>query len=706
MDNFDLRKYLVENKLTVNTRRSSIFERFLNGETEYKTLKELLASLKESTADITADANQDIAALTPEEQKAAIAFAVDTAGNIQSSDDITRDTFGQKFMTWMKDKEGEYGDLSKKIQNKVRAAKILVGALAATVLINLTGSVAGKTVTTKITNSDKVSQETNLTFQQNLKSDLGDDATADYAKAQAAIKQNKAFDTDPNGNELHLQMKTGESDIEPTDAAEIGKLSKIIKQTLDKKPGSKATATVAVGASNQGTKASNKSNKNTDLTQDRIKAVEKELTSQFKENGIEKDVTIIIKTVPYKNSKVTTASDNNPTQGATLSVDFKSPEQSKTTQQLVKTFQDYRINPPLPKTLAPTGDKEAPADEKPAEPTTFPADTATPKPAKNTNPKITPEKPSDGTTIPTSGEQESSQRNTQLAVLLKAIAGEVDTFKELGVPYNSRLTQATMNKAQTSKGKDYVALVTAIRKNPDYFLGKVSKLTGQDLSGREKMASIFGEGLITENTIDDLLVKVGITDDIIKSKGKTIVDYLRKVYKLSGAGTAPNQPTSTAVPKDIQNIQNSMDRNKTLDTSLGKVDRADELTTLLVGMVQYVEDNLKKDPNNALSTLQATKTELPKHYNPSTTTGGSNFSYSVVKEENVIPADTSRVLDLINKYPNLVRLLKTVNNRQELKALILLVISSVNPILSSAKEKVSTAITNATNILRSQKQDK
>jgi hypothetical protein len=78
----------------------------------------------------------------------------------------------------------------------------------------------------------------------------------------------------------------------------------------------------------------------------------------------------------------------------------------------------------------------------------------------------------------------------------------------------------------------------------------------------------------------------------------------------------------------------------------------------------------------------------------------------VVKEENVIPADTSRVLDIINKYPNLVRLLKTVNNRQELKALMLLVISSVNPILSSAKEKVSTAITNATNILRSQKQDK
>ena len=693
MDNFDLRKYLVENKLTVNTRRSSIFERFLNGETEYKTLKELMTSLKEATADTVAQAKETIEDLTPQEQAALLPFAVNTAGEIQSSDDITRDTFSQKFMTYMKGLKGEYGDLFRKQQNKQSVAKMLVGGLAMTILLNIGMSIPGKTVNTKTISSDKESQTTTATFQKDLKTNLGSDATADYAKAQAAIKQNKAFDTDPNADELHVQMEKGESDILTQDSNELSKLSKTVKQTLLKKPGSKATVTVAVGVSNQGNKESNKSNAGTDLTKDRIKAVKDKLTKYFKEDGIEKDVTIIIKTVPYKNSKITAAGDDNPSQGATLSVKFQSPEQTEKTEKLIDTYKDYQINPPLPKTLAPTGDKETPADEKP---TSRSDQKPTPRPTGEETP-----------TGPTpAGEQESSQRNTQLAVLLKAIAGEVDTFKELGVPYNSRLTQATMNKAQTSKGKDYVALVTAIRKNPDYFLGKVSKLTGQDLSGREKMASIFGEGLITENTIDDLLVKVGITDDIIKSKGKTIVDYLRKVYKLSGTGTAPNQPTSTAVPKDIQNIQNSMDRNKTLDTSLGKVDRADELTTLLVGMVQFVEDNLKKDPNNVLSTLQATKTELPKHYNPSTTTGGSNFSYSVVKEENVIPADTSRVLDLINKYPNLVRLLKTVNNRQELKALMLLVISSVNPILSSAKEKVSTAITNATNILRSQKQDK
>ena len=100
MDNFDLRKYLVENKLTVNTRRSSIFERFLNGETEYKTLKELMTSLKEATADTVAQAKETIEDLTPQEQAALLPFAVNTAGEIQSSDDITRDTFSQKFMTW------------------------------------------------------------------------------------------------------------------------------------------------------------------------------------------------------------------------------------------------------------------------------------------------------------------------------------------------------------------------------------------------------------------------------------------------------------------------------------------------------------------------------------------------------------------------------------------------------------------------------
>ena len=687
MDNFDLKKYLVENKLTSNTRRSSIFERFLNGETQYKTLKELMTSLKEATADTIKDAKEDIDQLSPEEQKAVIDFAVDTSGDIQSSNDITRDTFGTKFMTWMKGKEGEYGDLAKKIQNKVRAAKVLVGALAATVLLNITGSIAGKTITTKTISSDKESQATNITFQKDLKTNLGDDATADYAKAQAAAKQNTAFNTDPTGDELHIQMDTGESDISTQDSNELSKLSKTIKQTLQKKPGSKATVTVAIGVSNQGDKASNKSNAGTDLTKDRIKAVKDELTKNLREDGIEKDVTVIIKPVPYENSKVTTAGDDNPTQGATLSVKFKSPEQTKKTEKLIDTYKDYQINPPLPKTLAPTGEKEAPAADEPA-----PTDTAT-NPAAD---QPTAQK----TDVATAGDRESSQRNTQIAVLLKAINPEVDTFKELGVPYNSRLTQATMNKAQSQKAKDYTALVSAIRKNSDYFLQKISKLTGQDLSGREKMASIFGEGLLLENTIDDLLVKVGITDDSIKNKGKVVVDYLRKIYKLPGTGTAPQQPDQTQMPKDIQNIKKAMDQNKTLDASLEKIDRTDELTTLLVGMVQYVEDKLKKDTNNAPATLQAVRTELPKHY--STTTGQPNFSYNIVKEEE-IPSDTSRALQLITKYPNLVRLLQTVNNRQELKALMLLVINSVKPTLSSAKDKVSTAITNATNILRTRK---
>ena len=689
MDNFDLKKYLIENKLTSNTRRSSIFERFLNGETEYKTLKELITSLKEETGNTIKDAKKNIDQLDPDEEKAVVAFAVATAGDIQSSDDITRDTFAQKFTTWMKGKEGEYGDLAKKIQNKVRVAKILVGALAATILLNITGSIAGKTVPTKTINSDKESQTTNTIFQKDLKTNLGDDATADYAKAQAAANQNKAFNTNPNADELHIQMETGESDISTQDSNELSKLSKTIKQTLQKKPGSKATVTVAVGVSNQGNKESNLSNKNTNLIKDRIEAVKDELTKVFTKGGIEKDVTIVIKPVPYKDSKVTTAGDDNPTQGATLSVKFKSPEQTKKTEKLIDTYKDYQINPPLPKTLAPTGEKEAPASEEPTSTTTDTTAAAD---------KPTPQK----TDVEIAGNQESSQRNTQIAVLLKAINPKVDTFKELGVPYNSRLTQATMNKAQSQKAKDYTALVSTIRKNPDYFLQKVSKLTGQDLSGREKMASIFGEGLLLENTIDDLLVKVGITDDAIKNRGKVVVDYLRKIYKLSATGTAPQQPNQTQMPKDIQNIKKAMDQNKTLDASLEKIDTTDKLTTLLVGMVQYVEDEFKKDPNNATFTLQTVKTELPKHYSPTATTGPSNFSYSIVKEVGV-PADTSRALKLITKYPNLVRLLKNVNNRQELKALMLLVINSVKPTLSSARNKISTAITNATNILRNQK---
>lgn len=687
MDNFDLKKYLVENNLTRNSIKKSIFERFLDGETEFTSVYELINSLTENDEDRYKEANKIIKDLTPEDEAAAIAFAVNTSGDIIATNDLTKDTFGTKFMTWLKGKEEEYGDLAKNIQNKVRVAKVLVGALAATVLLNTVGSIAGKTINKKVNSSDKQSQEITQTFQKDLKNSLGDEATADFAAAKAAIKQNKAYDVNPDGDEVHIQMATGESDITPEDLDQIKKVKLTVQKILKKNPNSKAVIKIKVGVSNQGSKESNKSNNGTNLTNNRVDAIKQ----AFGNTG--ENISLVVEPVNYQDSKITNTSDQNPSQGGTIGVDFKSPEAVKKVDKILKLFVDYQINPPAPKVLAPTDQKTSPKSE--------PGSTTNSVDSNLNNPPKTgkTDEPTRSTPSPSTGNQEFSQRNTQLAVLLKGINAGSDAFKELGVPYNTRLTQSIFNKAQTDMGKDLVALVTAIRKNPDYFLNKVNKLTGQNLTGREKSKSRFSESLVTENVIDDLLIKVGISDDVIKQKSKSISNYLRKIYKLTGDQETNNSNTKKT-SQDVEKISKALEQNPTVITQLERIDTVAELSLLLAGMIKFLDAKLGDDTGVVSNTLQTVKSELPKNYQTSTT--GQGVTFSIVKEAESLP-DTAKTLEVLARYPNLVRLLKNVNNRIELKDLMLLVIDSVKQSLSNDKNKISTALVNATNIIRSLK---
>ena len=437
MDNFNLTSYLLNNPLL---KEKNIFEKFLDGETEYKNLHEFISSIKEADEETIEKANSIVLDLGPDEEEVVIDFATDVADNVIPVEDITRDNFGQKFMTWIDDKGEEYGDLVKKYKNKARMAKLLVGALAATVLINTVGAVAGKIIPVKSNPDDpgvKTAQQLDRDFQDDLKNTAGVD---DFNSAKAAIDQNSQYNVDPNGEELHVQFDTGESTINDEDQAELEKTVASIAKLVKAGKGTKANIKVAAGVSNQDGPNSNKANDGGDLTQQRldktVKAVEDELSKQ----GIKDKVTVTPIKVDYENSKVTSASDDNDGQAATIGVDFESPEKAKETEKVIKTFNDYLINPPAPEDI-PTE-----PEGKPTEPKTEPS-----------TQKVTANQTEKDVQAAVGGK---INRNGQIATVLRTLNFDnLNLFKELGIDGVKSFSDGDLTKIQndpdsTDKAKE------------------------------------------------------------------------------------------------------------------------------------------------------------------------------------------------------------------------------------------------------------
>lgn len=694
MDNFNLTSYLLNNPLL---KEKNIFEKFLDGETEYKTLKEFISSIKEADEQVYDDAYKVVLDLEPDEEETAIEFASDVAGNIIPTNDLTKDNFGQKFMTWIDDKGGEYGDLVKKWKNKARMGKVLVGALAATVLLNTVGSVAGKVIPVKDNPNDpgvKTAQQLDRDFQDDLKNTAGVD---DFNSAKAAIDQNTQYDVDPNGNELHVQFDTGESDISDEDQLEIEKTVDAIAKLVKTGKGTKANIKVAAGVSNQGDPDSNKDNKGGDLTKNRLNKTVKAVEDELNKQGIKDKVKVTSIAVDYENSKVTNASDNNDGQAATIGVDFESPEQAKTTEKVIKTFNDYLINPPAPKNIPLEPEK---TDSK----------------VEPSSQKVTSSQTEKDVVAATGGQL---NRNGQIATVLRTLNFDnLNLYKELGIDgvksfSDTELTKIQNNPNSTDKAKEIAKGILTIRKNPKQLLDKVSKALNITFSDRAKAVqtapgrgglSAFAPKLaeMAEETLTEAFIDDFISDEDIKKNKVAILALLGSMYatdsdtgnylsildiekanltdaekdQLAKLGFAPSsggkdyvflkskdkqttKPTSTQ-PKDPDSdrIAKVISNKKPLQQQLKRINTADELSDLIVAIAQKVNPSATVNPRASLSKISPAATPG----NVSTTAGDIKVNYTIKEAEQANP-DVDAIINTIEKDAALSATLKNSINK-------------------------------------------
>ena len=300
------------------------------------------------------------------------------------------------------------------------------------------------------------------------------------------------------------------------------------------------------------------------------------------------------------------------------------------------------------------------------------------------------------------GESKNGQRNTQLAIILNMANDSANTFKELGVPYSTRLTQSVLNKAEGGKAKDLADLIVAIRKNPDYFLKKVSNITGQSIGQRTKQTNRFAESLqlealLHEGKIDDLLLKVGITDNDIKANADVIIKSLTKIYGLGSAAptssTEPKTPedttstTSTTKDKmsfDSKTLLKDINANTSLKNRLKLIDNDQELIDLFSTLTDYVNVNLNK-------------TQLKSAF-----TSTSNKVKSMKEEEEKETVDSYAVKDIIEKNTLLKQHLSNINTPQEFSDLLVTILMFIDPTgkITKDRQRISRLIFSAQNQIK------
>lgn len=300
------------------------------------------------------------------------------------------------------------------------------------------------------------------------------------------------------------------------------------------------------------------------------------------------------------------------------------------------------------------------------------------------------------------GESKNGQRNTQLAIILNMANDTANTFKELGVPYSTRLTQSVLNKAESGKAKDLADLIVAIRKNPDYFLKKVSNVTGQSIGQRTKQTNRFAESLqlealLHEGKIDDLLLKVGITDNDIKANADVIIKSLTKIYglgsaaptsstepKTSGDTTSTTSDTKDKISFDAKTLLKDINNNTLLKSRLKLIDNDQELIDLLSTLTDYVNTNLSK-------------TQLKSAF-----TSTSNKVKSMKEEEEKETTDSYAVKDIIEKNTLLKQHLSNINTPQEFSDLLVTMLMFIDPSgkITKDRQRIARLIFSAQNQIK------
>ena len=665
----------------------SLFEKFIDGETEYKTLREFMSSLNEETTQAAIDgAKEYLEKLEDQGQGNIVAAGEKVANGLSGIDNLTRDTLGAKINTFFKSKGDQ---IRKSIFGATMALVILANSLGPSI------PVGSKKYTVKTTGGTELVQANNK-LNKTLEPIVG----PDQDDLDQASNQNPEYDDTTTNTDLHIQHKTGESGINQQDTQQMDDYADAVASTvLD--DGMDVDVTVKSGVSKNADKFSNVSKSGGKLDQERNDEAEKQITDKLKKsfedkgakvtktgdglkvekNGKTHTVKITKKLINWLKNKVTSANDKNPTQAS----EFTAKVTSADTEKVVKSFKflDFVENPRLPGEIPvgkrgddrprPTGDDKKPGVERP-----IPTGDADPEQAEFLN-------------------KQNLNRNQEIFSVLKMS--------------NPNIKGDPIDRSYKSWDDNVKKVVIDLRKSPDVLLNKFKTVTGIEIPKRQKSTGIFKrsgvaegilfETLLSEAAIDTKLASIGVTDDAIRKNKVEVMAMLADMYNLKSTDIPDFKKLTPAEQKqfktitgelddtiskqqssDVKQITKDIESNTSLKTALSRINTYDEFEALILGMAALVNPNFAKQKQDIKSALFNLSNKI-----------------KAMKEESETPTDTQGVYKIIDALKLLKTHLENINSRQEFEELIFALLPHIDPkgTITKDKNRLASAIIAASN---------
>lgn len=220
-------------------------------------------------------------------------------------------------------------------------------------------------------------------------------------------------------------------------------------------------------------------------------------------------------------------------------------------------------------------------------------------------------------------------------------------------------------------------IIQQIRRTPNVLIDKIATILGVNLGDRQKtrqrsfQRSGMTETVLAEDAMDDKLVKLGVTVDAIKANKDAIIKLITAMYKLQGGENQSEKP-SEKITTDATNVIKNMspELKQKIKNDIRNVEDASDVGAAIF---KYMDPDFQKSQANIRAGLNKVSSDIPKFYSSSTALSPKNINYSVVKEaeQKQQDPDVKRVLDTINRFPNLKKLLSYLNNPQEVRDFIL-----------------------------------
>lgn len=659
------------------TPSKSLFEKFIDGETEYKTLKEFMDSLNEETTQGSIDAAKKyLDDLEDKGQGNIVDAGTKVANALSGIENLTRDSLGQKINTYFKDKSDQ---IKKTIFGATMALVILANSIGPNI------SVGSKNYKVKTLDNKEV-QAAN----KNLDQKLGKIIKFDGDKIKKASDKNKDYDDPTEDGEMHIQHKTGKYNINPEDEEQLNNYMGVVASTVVD-DGNDINVTIKSGVSNNDNKYSNTSDDGGDLTQKRldktVNATKNILKNKLTQKGVKVidtedgleikkgDKTQKIKINPikidYTKSKISPANDKEETQSSVIDVDLTSAEKNQKIDDL--RFMDFVENPRLP-------------GEIPIKPSD-----------KEKNNNINPDKPiPTGDANPDEAEElakSNLNRNQEIFSVLKMA--------------NPNIKGDPNDRSYKSWDENTKRIVINLRKSPDTLLKKFQSVTGINLSARQKSTGNFkrsgiNESILTEAAIDKALESLGVTDEAIRKNKVEVMSMLMKMYNLKSTDIPDfktkltpdeqkqvksivgelNNSLEKSKPADIEKIEKDLNISTQAKTALSRINTYDEFEALILGMAALVNPNLAKQKQDIRNALFSLANKIKK-----------------LKEESDTPSDTEGVYKIIDTLKTLKDHLQDINTKDEFESLIFSLLKYIDPKgqITKDKNRLASAIIAASN---------